>query len=135
MSTIKNESKNVICHVSDKMRSIDWFKKSFFEDKSAAGNLAITASRAVFLVTVIRSWVLKYTLKTPKSSSSVGFVLLLGADMNGLTLVAMEKLDMGLCCALNPPGKADGGAAEPMAPKPIPIPMLLIPLMLPIPPP
>jgi hypothetical protein len=34
-------------HVSDKIRSIDWFKKSLFDDKSAAGNLAITASRAV----------------------------------------------------------------------------------------
>lgn len=95
-----------------------------------------TKDNTHFLVTVIRSWVLKYTLKTPNSSSSVGFALVLGALMNGFTLVAMEKLDIGRCCEPNPPaGNADGGALDPIVPKPIPIPMLLIPLMLPIPPP
>jgi hypothetical protein len=145
-------------HVSDKIRSIDWFKKSFLDDKSAAGNLAITASRAVlreiistredqtrkrnkthFLVTVIKSWVPKYTLKTPNSSSSVGFALVLGGFMNGLMLVAIEKLDIGLCWPPNPPaGKADGGALEFIVPKPIPgaIPTPILPIPPPpLPPP
>jgi hypothetical protein len=47
VSRLEENHKRDTHHVSDKIRSIDWFKKSFLDDKSAEGNLAITASRAV----------------------------------------------------------------------------------------
>jgi len=44
---------------SDKILSMDWFKKSFLADRSALGNRDWMASLAVFFVTVIRSCVLR----------------------------------------------------------------------------
>lgn len=93
----------------ERIVSMDWFKNSLRDVRSALGNLAMIASRAVFFVTVIRSWVLRYVRNALYSSSSVGLGLRLGAA-NALTEVAIENVDIGRASPRvggnnpNPPG-------------------------------
>ena len=47
-----------------------------------------------FLVTVIRSWVLRYPRRALKRSSSDGLGFMLG-PANGLAVVAIENVDIG----------------------------------------